>query len=55
MKITIEIPGDCYGDYMDEDDNLIVNISQWVTGQRERSYWTGRLMNGNASELRWLL
>jgi hypothetical protein len=24
MKITIEIPGDCYGDYMDEDDNLII-------------------------------
>ena len=23
MKITIEIPDDCYGDYMDEDDNLI--------------------------------
>ena len=26
MKITIEIPDDCYGDYMDEDDNLIVNV-----------------------------
>ena len=25
MKITIEIPDDCYGDYTDEDDNLIVN------------------------------
>ena len=25
MKITIEIPGDCYGDCMDEDYNLIVN------------------------------
>ena len=25
MKITIEIPGDCYGDYLDEDDNLIIN------------------------------
>ena len=24
MKITIEIPDDCYGDYMDEDDNLII-------------------------------
>ena len=24
MKITIEIPGDFYGDYMDEDDNLII-------------------------------
>ena len=22
MKITIEIPDDCYGDYLDEDDNL---------------------------------
>ena len=24
MKITIEMPDDCYGDYMDEDDNLII-------------------------------
>ena len=24
MKITIEIPDDSYGDYMDEDDNLII-------------------------------
>ena len=24
MKITFEIPDDCYGDYMDEDDNLII-------------------------------
>ena len=24
MKITIEIPDDCYGEYFDEDDNLIV-------------------------------
>ena len=24
MKITIEIPDDCYGDYMDEDDNPII-------------------------------
>ena len=24
MKITIEIPDDCYGDYLDEDDNLII-------------------------------
>ena len=25
MKITIEIPDDCYGDYLDEADNLIIN------------------------------
>ena len=25
MKITIEIPDDCYGDYMDEYDNIINN------------------------------
>ena len=24
MKFTIEIPDDCYGEYFDEDDNLIV-------------------------------
>ena len=24
MKITIEIPDDCYGDYLDEDDSLII-------------------------------
>ena len=24
MKITIEIPDNCYGEYLDEDDNLIV-------------------------------
>ena len=26
MKISIEIPDECYGDYMDEDDNPIVNV-----------------------------
>ena len=25
MKITIEILDDCYGYYLDEDDNLIIN------------------------------
>ena len=25
MKITIEIQDDCYGDCLDEDDNLIIN------------------------------
>ena len=25
MKITIEIPGDCYGNYIDEYDNIINN------------------------------
>ena len=25
MKITIEIPDDCYGEYFDEDDNLIIS------------------------------
>ena len=24
MKITIEIPDECYGEYFDDDDNLIV-------------------------------
>ena len=24
MKITIEIPDDCYGYYLDEEDNLII-------------------------------
>ena len=24
MQITIEIPGDCYGDCLDEDHNLII-------------------------------
>ena len=24
MKITIEIPAECYGEYFDEDDNLVV-------------------------------
>ena len=24
MKITIEIPYNCYGEYLDDDDNLIV-------------------------------
>ena len=24
MKLTIEIPDNCYGDYTDEDDNLII-------------------------------
>ena len=24
MKVTIEIPDECYGEYFDEDDNLIV-------------------------------
>ena len=34
MKITIEIPDDCYGDYMDEDDNLI--ISEPPAGDRAK-------------------
>ena len=25
MKITIEIPDDCYGESFDEDDNLIIS------------------------------
>ena len=25
MKITIEIPDNCYREYLDEEDNLIVN------------------------------
>ena len=25
MRITIEIPDNCYGEYLNEDDNLIVN------------------------------
>ena len=27
MKITIEIPDECYGEYFDEDDNLIASES----------------------------
>ena len=34
MKITIEIPDDCYGDYMDEDEDLIVNDPP--VGDREK-------------------
>ena len=26
MKITIEIPDDCYGEFFDDDDNLIVQV-----------------------------
>ena len=55
MKITIVIPDDCYGDCLDEDDNLIIIFHQGLTGQKVRSYWTGHLMNGNVSDLRWLV
>ena len=34
MKITIEIPGDCYGEYFDDDDNLI--FSEPPVGDREK-------------------
>ena len=34
MKITIEIPDDCYGEYFDEDDNLI--FSEPPVGDREK-------------------
>ena len=34
MKITIEIPDNCYGDYLDEDDNLIINPPP--VGDREK-------------------
>ena len=34
MKITIEIPDDCYGEYFDKDDNLI--ISEPPAGDREK-------------------
>ena len=34
MKITIEIPDDCYGEYFDEDDNLI--FSEPPVGDRAK-------------------
>ena len=34
MKITIEIPDDCYGYYLDEEDNLIINPPP--VGDREK-------------------
>ena len=34
MKITIEIPDDCYGEYYDEDDNLI--FSEPPVGDRAK-------------------
>ena len=34
MKITIEIPDDCYGESFDEDDNLI--ISEPPAGDRAK-------------------
>ena len=51
MKLTIEIPDDCYGDYTDEDDNLIVNAPPVGDKAKRGSYWTGRLMNRNVSDL----
>ena len=55
MKITIEIPGDCYGDCLDEEDNLIINPPPVGDREKGRSYWTGRLTNGNLLDLRWLV
>ena len=34
MKITIEIPDDCFGDYLDEEDKLIITSSS--VGDREK-------------------
>ena len=34
MKITIEVQDDCYGEYFDEDDNLI--FSEPPVGDREK-------------------
>ena len=55
MKITIEIPDDCYGDYLDKDDNLIITPPPVVTGQKGSSCWIGHLTNGNVLDLRWLV
>ena len=52
MKITIEIPDNCYGDYLDEDDNLIINPPPVGDREKERSYWIGCLTNGNLLDLR---
>ena len=55
MKITIEIPDDFYGDYMDEDDNLVINPPPGGDSSKSEKLWTGHLMNGNVSDLRWLV
>lgn len=34
MKITIDIPDHCYGEYFDDDDNLMVNLPP--VGDREK-------------------
>ena len=55
MKITIEIPDNCYGDCLDEEDNLIINPPPVGDREKGRSYWTSRLTNGNLLDLRWLV
>ena len=52
MKITIEIPDDRYGEYFDEDDNLIFS-EQPVGDRAKREKLLDRsLMNGKFSDLR---
>ena len=54
MKIIIEIPDDCYGDYLGEDDNLIINPPPVGDRAKREKLLIARLMNGNVSDLRWL-
>ena len=54
MKIMVEVPDDCYGDYLDEDDNLVVQEPPVGDRAKREKLLDRSLTNGNVSDLRWL-
>ena len=55
MKITIEIPDDCYGDYMDEDDNIINNAPPFGDRAKREKLLDRSFDDGSVPELTWLI
>ena len=54
MKITIEIPDDCYGEYFDDDDNLIVQEPPIGDRAKREKLLERFFMSGKFSALIWL-
>ena len=55
MKITIEIPDDCYGEYFDEDDNLIVQEPPVGDRAKREKLLDRSFVDGSVPELTWLI
>ena len=55
MKITIEIPDECYGEYFDEDDNLIVQEPPVGDRAKREKLLDRSFVDGSVPELTWLI